>query len=972
MGGGMIFGNKNRAHFKTWLLLLVLLFPSCFANTSLSIVFIVDNSASNSMDKTDQLGLRFNAISKSIEEIKRVTPNTKVGLVLFGSRLWFYKPDNPELFISVPSDQYHDGDGCYIPPLELDKQYTGTYKTEGGDSVNYSKSGLELLNLYLETREDDSGSKVTKYIPTHRPKVAPWTKVWHKNGLTNITVAFEAANQAHLYQSTRTNKNSHVNIFLSDGLATTGGESQAGMNNYIKGTNTPTTFTVNYNPFSPGSSDTLLEMTNNIKNNAYSNSNMYSAFWKTNAKSIEATLKDSILPIIFNDVIQKALQIKFPSGGEELVGGGNAKITWNSELEEDSIKIEFTSDSMKTWTVIKEHCHDLGEYEWEIPCIVSQGCKVRISSIFNPEISDESDTYFTINNNAITVTSPNGGEKLFKGSEHIIRWETAIDLSTVKLEYTKDSAKTWKPIAVFVPDTGAFTWRIPDVSGEYCKVRITSNDNAQVLDESDTFFQILNGSLLIEKPNGGDTLYMGQDENITWQTSGEIGDSKLEYSLDNGGTWHLIESATPNDGGYTWTIPDTTSTTCKVRVESNIYSAINDESDSSFVILKPSISVTSPNWGEVWQGFDLREITWDSKGITGTVTLSYSIGDSLSWVIADSAVPNSGIYNWRVPNNASEKCWVKISHNKYPSIYDINDYPFIIEASNLDEVSITADPIAATLFKQDSLKLTVTAVGQEPITYQWQKNGVSIAGATSALFMVPSLSATDSGAYRCIATNAFGSDTSSSATIALKDEYIRIIYPNGGEGLNHLSPVDVKWVSDIRGYNVSIEYSIDSGNTWEYLAEQTEDDGEFQWNIEPTITGKQSFLRIASRQNGFIADLSDSSFLINIDDAIVVTDSNSQSDKLLIYPNPVSVHSNEVFIAVPSTLSGTAELTICDNLGATLDFQRFECKDGATLSWDLRNKSGLKVTSGSYVALLKGIDSQGRTSRYKVLFGVEE
>lgn len=268
--------------------------------------------------------------------------------------------------------------------------------------------------------------------------------------------------------------------------------------------------------------------------------------------------------------------------------------------------------------------------------------------------------------------------------------------------------------------------------------------------------------------------------------------------------------------------------------------------------------------------------------------------------------------------------------------------------------------------------MTVTSVGQEPITYQWQKNGANIAGATTAAFEVESMTAVDSGAYRCIATNPLGSDTSSVAQIALKDQFITVISPNGGENGDAHVGMEIQWNSDIRGYNVSIDYSPDSGFTWASVVEQTEDDGEFLWELPFEINSEKAFIKITSSLDTTVFDKSDSIFKINIWGAITVIDSSSSSEKLLVYPNPVSVYDDAVQITVPVNLSGTGELTICDNLGATLDYQRFEFTNGATLSWDLCNSAGVKVASGSYAAVLQVTAKSGEVSLYKVLFGVEE
>ncbi len=89
-----------------------------------SIVFIIDNSSSNTTGN-DESGERFKATVDLIDYIYQNAPETKVGLVIFASRMWFYGPDNRDLSVSVPRDQFHNGDGCYIPPLGLNEVDSG-------------------------------------------------------------------------------------------------------------------------------------------------------------------------------------------------------------------------------------------------------------------------------------------------------------------------------------------------------------------------------------------------------------------------------------------------------------------------------------------------------------------------------------------------------------------------------------------------------------------------------------------------------------------------------------------------------------------------------------------------------------------------------------------------------------------------------------------------------------------------------
>ena len=84
-------------------------------------------------------------------------------------------------------------------------------------------------------------------------------------------------------------------------------------------------------------------------------------------------------------------------------------------------------------------------------------------------------------------------------------------------------------------------------------------------------------------PNGGESLSGGSARAITW-TSQDISNVKLEYTLNNGGTWQVIASSVAaSTGGYTWTVPNSASTAARVRA-TDAFGSASDMSDGTFTI----------------------------------------------------------------------------------------------------------------------------------------------------------------------------------------------------------------------------------------------------------------------------------------------------------------------------------------------------------------------------------------------------
>lgn len=81
--------------------------------------------------------------------------------------------------------------------------------------------------------------------------------------------------------------------------------------------------------------------------------------------------------------------------------------------------------------------------------------------------------------------------------------------------------------------------------------------------------------------------------------------------------------------------------------------------------------------------------------------------------------------------------------------------------------SISSQPASLTVTVGSSATFSVTATGTNPLTYQWQKGGVAIAGATSPSYTIASAQSTDAGTFTCVVTNSAGAVTSSAATLTV-------------------------------------------------------------------------------------------------------------------------------------------------------------------------------------------------------------
>jgi hypothetical protein len=254
----------------------------------------------------------------------------------------------------------------------------------------------------------------------------------------------------------------------------------------------------------------------------------------------------------------------------EITAGTVQAITWTSTGGIEQVVIEHSIDSGINWSTIAASAPNTGSYQWPVPGTPSQYCGIRIrlgdgdSAPF-----DMTDTYFSIvttTTPTLTVTSPNGGEAWKVGTPQTITWIKTGTVPNVKIEYTIDGGSSWLPITASTANTGSYPWAIPVNPSGQCKVRVSDIDGNPT-DMSNAVFSIEPlPTLTLTSPNGGETWVAGSTQEITWTWEGARGDLKIEYSTDGGTSWSVVTSFADDTGIYNWTVPDSPSEFCLVRI----------------------------------------------------------------------------------------------------------------------------------------------------------------------------------------------------------------------------------------------------------------------------------------------------------------------------------------------------------------------------------------------------------------------
>jgi len=371
-----------------------------------------------------------------------------------------------------------------------------------------------------------------------------------------------------------------------------------------------------------------------------------------------------------------SLQLINPNGGNLYQTGSHRSISWTS-AQVGSVMLEYSPDSGTSWTqIIASTTAAYGSYSWTVPVVASNQYLIRISDVVDSAINDNSDIVFTVA--ALAVTYPNDiGIKLQVGRQYNLTWNQIYLPGTVKLEYTVGSA--YIPITTGVDAfLGSYLWTVPDTPSTSCKIRVTSEMDALVLDTSNNNFAISKLDLIT--PNGGDTWGTGIPHVISWYSINVI-NVNLEYSIDNGNGWSLIASSVvAANGSYNWVVPAVNSSECRLRITDADSATINDTSDLSFTIFSPYITVIAPNGNETISVNSVCSIFWEVSADINFILIDYSINSGSNWVpIQSEAYPATvGRYDWLVPNNPSVNCLVKVRSFVNSEIYDVSDVIFEI------------------------------------------------------------------------------------------------------------------------------------------------------------------------------------------------------------------------------------------------------------------------------------------------------
>ncbi|MBS1732051.1 MAG: hypothetical protein JST02_02030, partial [Bacteroidetes bacterium] len=296
----------------------------------------------------------------------------------------------------------------------------------------------------------------------------------------------------------------------------------------------------------------------------------------------------------------QSITVTAPNGGEVLYACQTYVITWTATGTSNFYDIDYSLNNGGTWASIASNLNVTnGQYSWTVPNAESSTCLVRVRDKNDITKTDVSNAVFTIHI-PVVVTAPNGGESWVGGSSHLITWNIQGTSLSFNLDYSTNGGSTWTTIVSNLSTSvGTYNWTVPNIPSATCLLRVRDAVTNCMQDQSDNVFTITPAQPILTYPNGGQTFGWNQPITITWNSSTYYSTVRLDYSIDNGVTWTNITTSTTNNGSYSWSIPaNINSTQCLIKASNTANVNSNDVSNAVFSILRPTVTVTSPNGGE--------------------------------------------------------------------------------------------------------------------------------------------------------------------------------------------------------------------------------------------------------------------------------------------------------------------------------------------------------------------------------------
>ncbi len=271
--------------------------------------------------------------------------------------------------------------------------------------------------------------------------------------------------------------------------------------------------------------------------------------------------------------------------------------------------------------------------------------------------------------------------------------------------------------------------------------------------------------------------------------------------------------------------------------------------------LSQSLTIQTPNGGEVWTYGGYETTSWTGQDLGYFVLIEFSPdGGSSWWYLGEYTTgPNGGSTPIWLYNYSTTNALLRITDFSNPAISDISDAPFtvIVPPINIYQPTTGSVVFASTLtyvnwivYDPEISLLNAEISTDNGLTY------IPVAENLNALNGFTYLLLSDTPADACVLKlyNALDPSEyvlSTPFPINRLPSYT-LTSPAGGEIFNTYSPVTISWtVENSYSDDCDLEYSTDNGETWEMInnVTSTGNFGSYVWTT-PNVNSEECLIRI--------------------------------------------------------------------------------------------------------------------------------
>ncbi|MCP4651003.1 MAG: hypothetical protein GY853_13125, partial [PVC group bacterium] len=394
-----------------------------------------------------------------------------------------------------------------------------------------------------------------------------------------------------------------------------------------------------------------------------------------------------------NFSVKGEIALQYPVGGETWLVGNTYYVLWTwkgdegfrSEATGGGVEIKLSLDDGITWptlitTAPIDADNDAGghatysNFPWTAVPALTTLAKVKVTSVDNPLISDESPVAFTIDS-TITVTSPTSASLWEIGTLANITWTYTGTLANVDILLSRNSGGTWDPIGTTAasagPGVGFDFDPVTGPGGTVNKIKIRSSTYPTYIygisdNDADTF--TIQETIVVDNPSTGNVLKVNDPLTVQWTIDG-AGVTSVDIAYDSGSGYGapfvMDEPTAEGADSYGWAVPNDISDTVTVKVSDNARPAIYGE--SGVFKIKAKINVYEPAANQKIQiGDSTNYVRWTVEGTysapqpTVYVRISTDGGTSYSPSVGSAEI-TAGQLQWTPgAGYAGSDCVVKV------------------------------------------------------------------------------------------------------------------------------------------------------------------------------------------------------------------------------------------------------------------------------------------------------------------------